>query len=653
MNNVNNKDSMATAKLFDNAGIILLLAHFFAICYEPFQPKGALGALADRLHNVVTNLSWVADDTKAKLAVLLLAIISAFAFSKPATRRENWRLPTMVFAIGLLLYFSTVRLTPVGTSSEVAYYYAGITLVSYLLILFGLGGLARARSYVFGGQRFAQDTSGFKQEEKRIDTPHSLNFSAKYQYNGRARNSYVNLVNHRRGVLIMGLPGSGKSWFIVEPAIEQLIQKGKAMFIYDFKHPNLTNIAYSCFSRNQAQYPDSVRFFCINFTDLSRSHRCNLIDPATLPFPSDAEAVSRTILLSMNKIWVSKLGDFFVESSIRYLASLIWFLKVYDGGRYCTLPHVIELSKVPYDELFTILNAEPLTRGFIIPFKEAYMNKTMEMLDGQISTARIPLGRLDSKDIYYVLSGDDVDLRINDPENPAILCLGSDSRRHEALSPVISLYIDRLNKQVNHAHGYPLALVLDEFATVRATSVLDTIATGRSNDISTILAIQDLSQLKQRYSHDEAEQILNTTGNLICGQIVGETANLVSQRFHANFNLKTTISVNSSDISTSKTEQMVDAVAPSSLANLSSGEFIGMIADDPDKKIKLKGFHASFTKKTRPKTDQPSLPVVHEVTDMILDANYALIGQQIADLVKLEMKRILRDPELRHFVVKR
>ncbi|HEX3934725.1 MAG TPA: YWFCY domain-containing protein [Puia sp.] len=653
MNTVNNKEGLAMARMFDEAGIILLLAHFFAICYEPFQPQGPLGTITDRLHDVVTRLSWVADDTKAKLVILLLAVISAFAFSKPATRRVDWRIPTMVFATGLLLYFSTIRLTPVGSSSEVAYYYAGITLGSYLLILFGLGRLARARSYAFSGQHFAQDTSGFKQEEKRIDTPHSLNFPAKYEYNGKVRNSYINLVNPRRGVLIMGLPGSGKSWFIVEPAIEQLIQKGTAIFIYDFKYPTLTNIAYDCFSRYQARYPDSVQFYCVNFTDLSRSHRCNLIDPATLQFPSDAEAVSRTILLSMNKIWVSKQGDFFVESSIRYLASLIWFLKVYEGGRYCTLPHVIELSKVPYDELFTILNAEPSTRGFIIPFKEAYMNKTMEMLDGQISTARIPLGRLDSKDIYYVLSGNDVDLGINDIENPAILCLGSDSRRHDALSPVISLYIDRLNKQVNHANGYPMALVLDEFATVRATSILDTIATGRSNDISTILAIQDLSQLKQRYSHDEAEQILNTAGNLLCGQIVGESANLVSQRFHANFNLKTTISVNSSDISTSKTEQMVDAVAPSSLANLSSGEFIGMIADDPGKKIKLKGFHASFTKKTRPKTDQPPLPLVHEVTDAILDTNYALVGQQVADLVKLEMKRILGDPELRRFVVRR
>ena len=328
----------------------------------------------------------------------------------------------------------------------------------------------------------------------------------------------MNLINPRRGVLVMGSPGSGKSWFVVEPAIEQLVQKGVALFVFDFKFPTLSAFTYNSYRRHRGQYPAGTRFYCINFSDLPHSHRCNLIDPTTLEHNNDAMAISRTILLSINKIWIGRQGEFFVESPINFIAALIWFLKVYKDGMYCTLPHVIELSKTPYEELFTLLNAEPATRGFIGPFKDAYLNKTMEMLDGQIASARIPLMRLDSPDIYYVLSGNDLSLEINDPTAPAILCLGSDSRRHEALTPVMSLYIDRLNRQINRPGRYPVAVVVDEFATVRAISLLDTIATGRSNDIMPILVIQDLSQLRQRYSHDEADQILNTAGNLICGR---------------------------------------------------------------------------------------------------------------------------------------
>ncbi|HEV2483177.1 MAG TPA: TraM recognition domain-containing protein [Puia sp.] len=198
-----------------------------------------------------------------------------------------------------------------------------------------------------------------------------------------------------------------------------------------------------------------------------------------------------------------------------------------------------------------------------------------------------------------------------------------------------------------------ILLVVDEFATVRATSMLDTMATGRSNNITPILVIQDLSQLRQRYSHDEADQIMNTAGNLFCGQITGETAKWVSQRFEGILSLRTTISVNSSDISTSKTGQTIDAITPSTLANLSSGEFVGLTADDPDKKIKLKGFHAAIVKDARRLKEKFDLPVVHDMDQEAVKKNYELIRQQITTMVKEEMKRILGDPQLRQNIVKR
>jgi hypothetical protein len=654
MNNAQNGlDARKIAGFLETTALVLLGFHFYIICYGIIPHAGVFAVVADRFYEVLGRTQILADESLVKCAVLLISLPISFFVVRSADRKVGWRWPLAFLVIGLALFFGADLLIPVADDKTLAWSYIVVTVVGYVLISGSTARLARAMKYSFGLKRFQSDTNGFKQEERLITTPYSLNFPAKYLHNGRNRKSNINIINPRRGVLIMGSPGSGKSLFVIEPIIEQLIRKGMAMFVFDFKYPTLSNFTYRCFLQNIDKYPASTRFCSINFTDLSCTHRCNLIDPATLQHKSDALGISKTIMLSINKSWTHKEGEFFMESSINFLAALIWFLKQYKQGIYCTLPHVIELSKAPYDEVFTILNAEPSTRGLVVAFKEAFLNKTTEMLDGQIASARIPLARLDSPDFYYVLSGNDLTLEINDPVAPVVLCLGGDSTRQDALAPVLSLYIDRLNRLINRPDRRPTGVVIDEFATVRATSVLNIIATGRSNNIVPILAVQDLSQLKSKYSHDEAEQIMNTAGNLICGQVMGETAKWVSDRFAANMQLKTTISVNSSDESISKTEQSVDAVTPATLANLSSGEFVGLIADDPKQKIELKGFHASFTKTPSGSQKQQALPMVQEVTKKTIEDNFNVICEAVAVLIKDEMKRILSDPALRQYVVKR
>src|SRR6185437_11248742 len=637
MNNSSSKnDSLNAAGIFDKFAIGLLLVHFYAVCYAAFQPQVFLGKLTNVLYTICQRLPFLFDGARVKSLVVLLLALSFFQ-TPPSQNKTGWVAPLLTLGIGLGFFYGAGTFLPIDADKYQAYGYLILATIGFLVIIAGMGRLARALRYAFHARQFEPDTTGFRQEEQLITTSHSINFRARYIYNAKQRKSFINVINPRRGVLIMGFPGSGKSWFIIEPAIEQLAQKGKALFVYDFKYPVLTRFTYNSYMRNRKGYPGSTRFYSINFTDLPRSYRCNLIDPKNLEYSSDAMAVSRTILLSMNKDWVSKQGHFFVESPIAYLAGLIWFLKVYKNGIYCTLPHAIELSKIPYEELFTLLCAEPATSGIIGPYRDAYLNNSQEMLDGQTISARVPLIQLDSPDIYYVLSGNDLSLKINDPYAPAILCLGGDSTRHYAFAPIMSLYIDRINRLINHPNGYPVALVVDEFATVRATSILDIMATGRSNDITPILVVQDLSQLRQRYSHDEADQIMNTAGNLFCGQLVGETAKWISQRFEGILSLRTTISVNSSDISTSKTGQTVDAITPSTLANLSSGEFVGLTADDPDKKIKLKGFHATIVKDADHPGEEFDLPIVHDIDREAIRENYTLIRQQITSMVKEEM----------------
>jgi len=657
-----NKETKSMLSFYTGATIILFVAHLYYISFKiiPFDETPAKTAipigklirnLADAFYRICDRIPFVADETLVKLAVIILMVPPLFV-ARPSQTRQGYKWPLIFLLSGIILLFGSACLLPVEDKT-VAFSYIAITVIGYLSLDTGATQIVRARKYAFHQEKFQKDTAGFIQEERLITTEYSLNFPAIYRLNRRKRKSYINIVNPRRGVLIMGSPGSGKSWFIIEPAIEQLLRQGRALFVYDYKFPALTSFTYSRWLLCSNLYPASTRFYCINFSDLSRSNRCNLIDPATLHYSGDASGISEAILFSMNRSWIGKQGDFFQQSSIAFLASLIWFLKGYKGGIYCTLPHVIELSKTRYEEIFTLLYAEPSTRGMIGSFVESYLNKTMEMVDGQITSARIPLTKLDSPDFYYVLSGNDPCLDINRPAAPAVVCLGGDPVRYETLAPVLSLYIDRLNRLVNQPGRYPAALVMDEFATVRATNVQTTIATGRSNNIIPILALQDLSQLTQLYSRAEAMQIMNTAGNLICGQITGETADWVCKRFHTSVHLKTTISVNSNDISTSKTEQPTEEISSATLANLSSGEFVGIVADDPNTRLDLKGFHATFTRKPAGNASTAPLPVVANVTPASVTENYQRIRNEVTALVREELKRIVSDPELKQFIVKR
>ena len=645
---MNTDKNQTGAGIFLIASIAVLLIHFYGVCYPAFAHWGLRSHLSDkilerifrtRLYNII---AWGKGMALAGVIPVLMT------GRKDGT--AGYKGSLISIGVGGLLYFGTGLLSPQNDDAgPVALLYMLMTGAGYLLIMGGGVRLVRALGDPFAGH----STGGFLQEGKPIVTRYSVHFRGQYVYKGRRRKSHISIVNPRRGVLVLGTSGSGKSWFFVEPAIAQLIRKGTALFIFDYKYPVLTNHAYSHFLQHKDKYPSSTRFYCINFTDLSRSHRCNLIDPGTLVYLSDAMGISRTLLLSMNRTWISRQGDFFIESPVNFLAALIWFLRKYKDGIYCTLPHVIELSNTPYDQLFTILNAEPSVRGVVSRFIQSYLNNSMEMVDGQIASTSMPLARLISADFYYVLSGNDLSLEINNPSAPAILCLGGDPPKQEALAPVLSLYIDRLNKRINAPGRYPCAQVLDEFATVRATSVLTTVTTGRSNDIIPIICVQDINQLRTTYTREEADQFMNITGNLVCGQATGDTAGWVSERFHQVVQYRTTVSVNSSDTSVSKSEQSVDAVSTATLASLSSGEFVGIVADDPATPVKLKGFHARFIKQADDTAPAAELPVVREVDAALLQANFDRIVREVVDLVADETRRIMGDPSLRQWVVKK
>jgi len=539
----------------------------------------------------------------------------------------------------------------------IAILYMSVTIFGLMLILRGGNLLSRIIKRKLKPDIFNKHNETFPQEERLLTNEYSINLPAVYQLKGKLRNSWVNFINPRRGLLIMGSPGSGKSWFIIENIIRQLIEKKFTQFIFDFKYPDLTEIAYNHYLKHRNKYPIPPKFYSVNFTNLTYSHRNNPLFPELMHDLLDAMDASKTMMLSINKTWVNRQGEFFVESPINLLAAVIWFLKKFQKGKYCTLPHVIELLQLDYDKLFTVLNSEPEIQTLINPFLSAYLNDVMETVESQLASVKVPLGRLSSPQLYYILSGNDFTLDVNNPKEPKIVCLGNDPVKAEALAPVISLFCDRISKIINQKGKCKCATIYDEFATLRATSVQKIIGQGRSNNIICAIALQDYSQLKQIYSKEEAETMFNMTGNIISGQVSGETAKLLSERFPKIMQDRESLSINSSDTSVSKSKQLESSIPASTISCLSSGEFVGITADNPDQIIELKAFHCRIVndgealKKER--QSYKPLPVVRKVNEAVVKQNYQQIKQDVQDIAETIMEGLLTDPAKEHLIVKK
>jgi hypothetical protein len=641
------------------SSIILLLLHFYAVCYLTLREKHLTLSLLDNLvFNLSKNLSFLQGINKPKSAALVLLTISVIGIKgKKDEKLTLW--PVIGFLlVGLLLYFfSSLVLTLQIEVLSQTYLYIGITSAGYLAILTGAARISRLLWLRFQGDIFNELNESFPQEERLLTNEYSINLPAEYGLRGKIRKSWINIINPFRATLVLGTPGSGKSYFVIRHVITQHIQKGFAFFIYDFKFPDLSRIAYNNLSKYIRSYSIPPRLYLINFDDLSRSHRCNAIPPETMFDITDAIESSRTIMLALNREWIRKSGDFFVESPINFTTAIFWYLKKYQKGKYCTLPHAIELAQINYEKLFPTLSLEPEIEVLINPFISAFMNGAKEQLEGQIASAKICLARLASPSLYYVLSGNDFTLDLNNPENPKLVCCGNNPAKQQIYGAVLSLYIERMLKLVNKKGQWKSSLVFDEFPTIYVNNMDNLIATARGNKVATTLGIQDFSQLRRDYGKEQADVIMNTSGNIISGQVIGDTARQLSERIGKIMQERESVSINSNDTSISRSHQLDAAIPASRIANLSSGEFVGAVADDPDQKIKRKVFHSAIQNDHEAirmeEAGYRELPVIRKVDAAAVMENYRHIKKDIAGLIESEMTRIRTNPELAHLIEKK
>lgn len=579
-----------------------------------------------------------------------------------ATGRKNEKIQfkssVMYILLGLMFYFSSYFIFYLKLDSiKIAVAYMMATTTGFIFILTGETFLSRIIHNKLSNNVFNSVNETFPQEERLLNNEYSINLPAQYNLKGRLRKSWINIINPFRGLLIMGSPGSGKSYFIIQHIIRQHIQKGFSMFVYDFKFDDLTKIAYNQYLKYRNSYQVRPDFYVINFDDLSRSHRCNPLDVSTMHDITDAAESSRTIMLGLNQEWIKKQGDFFVESPINFVTALIWFLCKYKNGKYCTLAHVIELAQVSYDKLFSILRAEPQIEVLVNPFVSAYVNDAKEQLEGQIASAKISLSKLSSEKLYYILSGNDFSLDLNNPQEPKIVCVGNNPQKTQTYGAVLSLYITAITRVMNKKNCNKSSLVFDEFPTIYFNGIDNLIATARSNKVATTLAVQDASQLKLHYGKEQAEVILNIVGNVISGQVSGDTAKQLSEKFGKILQDRQSIAINRMDTSITNSKQLELAIPVNKISSLSSGEFVGMVADDAHQKIELKAFCAEVRNDhdtlAKEQALYKELPVISNTKPSDVLKNYLQIKKDVTVIVQTEIERMLDTPELTDLIIKK
>ncbi len=641
------EDINALRKIIDftrTISIAILAIHFYICCYQAFYSWHWTATITDRIIGNIAHIGLFSDLWKPKLAALLLLIVSLIGAK--GKKDEKIRKDTIAIYIGsgLLFYFISVLCFYLRADINIiAISYMALTGLGYLLILTGGGRLSRLLKAVLSKDIFNRENETFPQEERLLENEYSINLPAIYNLKDKKRSSWINIINPFRGILVAGTPGAGKSYFVIRHIIEQHIKKGFPLFLYDFKYPDLSIIAYNALLKYKRNYKVKPGFWVIDFDNIQ--HQCNPLYPESMEDITDASESSRTIMLGLNREWIRKQGDFFVESPINFLTAIIWYLRKYHDGKYCTLPHAIELMRTEYDHLFPILMEEKEIAVLVDPFVSAYRNKAMNQLEGQIASAKISLARLSSPKLYYVLSGNDFTLDINNPDQPKIVCIGNNPQKQQVYGAVLSLYVSRMIKLANRKGQLKSSLIFDEFPTIYINNMDSLIATARSNKVSTTLAVQDFSQLRKDYGKEQADVIPNIVGNIICGQVTGDTAKQLSERFGKIMQDRTSLSINSSDTSISKSLQLDYAIPVSRISALSSGEFVGMVADDPDNKIELKLFHSEIQndhEAIKRETDAyKSIPMARIVTEEDIMENYERIKTEVRELVENELVPLL------------
>lgn len=613
--------------LLISGALLILIIYYYA--YPLWIHIGLGGRLSDSLMYELYASGVMRSQGVVRSVCIFFCTVSVIVRSG---NPRNSTLIEILFPLltGLSLFFSAIAFK--GVLMVIC------TVAGYLLYFSGV--VLLGRKYRSFNPNLPDYWDTFPQCQDLIENKYSINLQFRYQYEGKKHKGYINVVSPFRGVLIMGTPGSGKSYSVYGPFIHQMIRKGYSMFLYDYKYPDLTLRVMNELLDNYSCYDVKPKMYIVNFDDPLYSHRFNPLHPDYLSDPIDATEIAEIIMRNVNRGTGHEKDDFFSLSARCYIDLLIWFLKIYENGKYCTFPHLIELMGQDYREVFDVLKKYDELEVKRNTFEDAIKDKAYEQLQGQIASARVPLNRFASKTLYWTLSGNDFPLTINDPEHPAIICVGNNPKRQSVYGTTLALLASQLFKVINVPGKRHSAVLIDELPTIYLKDLGNLIDTARSNKVAVVAGIQDKSQLTRDYDKKEADVILNTVGTVFSGSVKGETAIGLSKVFGKIERETRSFQEGDSSEHTTFSYQMRDVLPPDKIEAMSQGTFCGYVSDSFRQKVHPKVFCGEIDAGNAPISNEAIPQIVRMTRAEIsaeIDKNYRKIHQDICELIQKEL----------------
>ncbi len=549
--------------------------------------------------------------------------------------------------VGLSIYFLKTNFELFYLGYSLGFWLYVVT--SFLGVIFlhiAFDNISKIIKSSFMEDRFNVENESFDQPRKLIEKDSSVNIPMLFYYNKRINKGWINIVNIFRGTLVIGTPGSGKTYGVIVPFIKQLMSKGFTMLIYDYKYPDLSKLAYYHYKLNQPKHPN-YKFHIINLSKVEYSRRVNPLKPEYIRTLADASETAETLVQSLQKSDKQKGADqFFTQSAINFLSAVIYFFSKYKDGKYSTFPHVLNFISQDYEDIFNVLKTNDELDELLSIFKNAYENKSFGQLDGQIGTLRTNISRLASKEIAWIFTGDDVNLKISDPNDPSIIVIANEEENQSINSASNALILNRISKLINTPNNLPSAIVVDESPTIYLHKIEKLVATARSRKVAVVLGLQELPQLINSYGRETSDTITSVIGNIVSGAVrKKETLNWLQQIFGKVKQQRTNLSIDRSKTSISLNEQMDFLIPESKISNLQQGEIVAQIVgEDPkyDGKYKNGSYHCKInldTKRIALEESKYKIPPKYynftseEDKELILRENYKKIKTDIKMLV--------------------
>jgi len=561
-------------------------------CASLFYLHADIPVLTNLLRNF-SKMSFIYPPVNAKFATLIL--IGLVAIGTKAKKKKDLNIAVEIvvpMVLGLVMMFSSlVWQKEAGDSSLLKIFpgmnlyqvvYAFLSFLGAVILQMGADSISKLMQQKMGKDRWNVEEESFDQNQELVQSDTSINVPYIFWYGGKKHEGWIN-IDPFRGTMVVGVPGSGKSFGVINPAIRQMIAKGFCLMIYDFKFPDLGQIAYYHYLLKKSKDSDyNYSFHVINLNEVEKSKRVNPFKKEYVKTLAEAQEMAEAMVSSLQKGSTSSGGgsdQFFTQSAINFLSSCIYFFATHENGKYSDLPHILSFMNRSYKEIFdTLFNHEELY-SLLSPFKSAYENKAFDQLEGQVGTLKIFLSRLATKESFWVFSGDEVELKITDRNNPSIIILASDPGTQDINSALYSSVLNRTLRLINSKNNLPGGIIADEFPTIYIHKIDNVVATARSNKVAVMLGLQELPQLRQFYKKEVADTISAIVGNILSGSVRDKnTLDWLEKLFGKIKQKSYSQSISQQGTTTSINEKMDFMIPAGKIAALKTGEMAGIIA---------------------------------------------------------------------------